>query len=135
MFHHLNAILFQHLPQIVNTALCALILSTITPLVPASLWKTFRKTCHKVVLKMFIKALSQPLIRKLFKTAKFTYSMLTALPSQSKADKKDKNAESENKATEELTAVIDDLLNQLGTKFSAVSEELLGKSMFARHSW
>lgn len=82
---------------------------------------------------MLIKALSKPIIRKSFKIAKFTYSTLTRSFSQSKADKEDKNPENENKATEELSVVIDDLLNQLGTKFNAVSEELLNKSELIHH--
>jgi heat shock factor-binding protein 1 len=70
-------------------------------------------------MKIMIKACSKPLIRRIFKIAKYTYHTLTS-PSQSKS-------ESSDKATEELSVVIDDLLNQLGTKFSTISEELLGK--------
>ena len=80
---------------------------------------------------MFIKALSKPIIRKLFKIAKFTYITLTKPVPAVKAAKPDQiNADTDNKATEELSVVIDDLLNQLGTKFNTISEELLGKSMF-----
>jgi hypothetical protein len=81
-----------------------------------------QKIASKVLLKMFIKTLSKPMFRKLFKLAKFTYQTLTSVKSQAKSEG------NENKATEELSVVIDDLLNQLGTKFSTISEELLGKS-------
>jgi hypothetical protein len=44
----------------------------------------------------------------------------------------DKIMQSENtdKATAELSAVVDELLNQLSTKFSTISSELLSKSEF-----
>ena len=50
------------------------------------------------------------------------YKPLTTVP-KSKSDSNDK-------ATEELSVVIDDLLDQLGAKFSTISEELLAKSEF-----
>ena len=99
-------------------------------LVPSTLSKTFVKILQKVVMKMFIKALSKPLIRKSFKIAKFTYNTLTApAPSEKAAKAGQMDPDTDNKATEELSVVIDDLLNQLGTKFNTISEELLGKSM------
>jgi hypothetical protein len=40
-------------------------------------------------------------------------------------------SDTSDKATAELSAVVDELLNQLSVKFSTVSEELLTKSMFS----
>jgi len=99
-----------------------------------ALWKTFNKILQKVLVKMLIKSLSKPLIRKVLRLANFTYQSLTA---PIKAAKSEPNGDSDNKATEELSVVIDDLLNQLGTKFNTISEELLGKSklVHGRHSF
>lgn len=94
-------------------------------LVPYTISKVFWKVLQKVLLKMFIKALSKPIIRKLFKIARFTYITLTKPVKPSKTEN---SGDGDNKATEELSVVIDDLLTQLSDKFSSISEEMLGKS-------
>lgn len=80
---------------------------------------------------MFIKALSKPLIRRAFKIIKFIYTTLTHAPKPSKSDKASASGDADNKATEELSVVIDDLLTQLSDKFSSISEEMLGKSEYS----
>lgn len=90
--------------------------------------KAVTKILQKVLWKMLIKALSKPIIRKAFKIAKFVYNTLTRPSKPSKSDKASASGDGDNKATEELSVVIDDLLTQLSDKFSSISEEMLGKS-------
>ena len=95
--------------------------------VPNTLSKIFHKTIQKVILKSVIKALSEPFVREAWVVGKIMYQALTSTIQASTTAEKS-SGDSDNKATEELSVVIDDLLNQLGTKFSTISEELLGKS-------
>jgi hypothetical protein len=88
--------------------------------------KAVYKIVLKVVLKSILKALSKPIVKKTWFMGKIMYKTLTDLQTSSSTEKG--SGDAENKATEELSVVIDDLLNQLGTKFSTISEELLGKS-------
>jgi hypothetical protein len=107
-------------------------------LLPSTLSKIFFDIFQKVLVKTFIKALSKPIIRESYVALKFVYRTLTE-NMQSTTSKTEKSGggsgDGDNKATEELSLVIDDLLNQLGTKFSTISEELLDKSkpLFSRH--
>ena len=96
-------------------------LSTLTPNLTPLL-----KPLRKILTKLLLKSVSKPLIKRTFKALQYTYKVLTTpSPDMKQAITEGKN---NDKASEELSGVIDDLLDQLGSRFSAVSEELLAKS-------
>lgn len=102
-------------------------MASLIPYIPT---RAFTKILQKVLWKMLIKTLSKPIIRKAFRFIKFVYTTLTHPPKPSKSDKASASGDGDNKATEELSVVIDDLLTQLSDKFSSISEEMLGKSEY-----